>query len=114
MPDPFRQPARPPLHSLTTKIIVFVFLSTLITALLLSWISIQATTAYLGEGIERRYPLALERVAERLQHQLELHSHAQTGLATIDPDTLEPIPGHPSAIGNPYLFTGRRYDPETG
>jgi len=97
MPDPFRQPARPPLHSLTTKIIVFVFLSTLITALLLSWISIQATTAYLGEGIERRYPLALERVAERLQHQLELHSHAQTGLASIDPDTLVAL----LALGRP-------------
>ena len=31
----------------------------------------------------------------------------------IDPTTLAPIPGDPSTVGNPYLFTGRRYDPET-
>ncbi|MCP4592167.1 MAG: RHS repeat protein, partial [bacterium] len=31
----------------------------------------------------------------------------------IDPVTLAPIAGDPSPIGNPYLFTGRRYDPET-
>jgi len=88
MSDSHLQSARPPLHSLATKIIIYVFLSTLITALVVSWISIQATSAYLGEAIERRYPLALERVAERLQHQLDLHSDAQSGLASIDPDTL--------------------------
>jgi RHS repeat-associated protein len=32
----------------------------------------------------------------------------------IDPITLAPIPGDPSAIGNPYMFTGRRFDSETG
>ena len=31
----------------------------------------------------------------------------------VDPGTLAPIAGDPSAVGNPYLFTGRRYDPET-
>ena len=32
----------------------------------------------------------------------------------VDPTTLDPIEGDPSSIGNPYLFTGRRYDLETG
>lgn len=32
----------------------------------------------------------------------------------VDPVTLAPIAGDPSAVGNPYLFTGRRHDPETG
>jgi len=32
----------------------------------------------------------------------------------VDPTTLLPISGSPSAIGNPYHFNGRRYDPETG
>lgn len=32
----------------------------------------------------------------------------------VDPTTLNPIAGTPSGIGNPYLFTGRRLDPETG
>ncbi len=32
----------------------------------------------------------------------------------IDPTTLAPIVGSPSAIGNTYHFTGRRYDAETG
>jgi len=31
----------------------------------------------------------------------------------VDHTTLLPITGAPSAIGNPYYFTGRRYDPET-
>ena len=32
----------------------------------------------------------------------------------VDTATLAPLAGSPSAAGNPYLFTGRRYDPETG
>ncbi|MCO6438177.1 MAG: RHS repeat-associated core domain-containing protein [Phycisphaerae bacterium] len=32
----------------------------------------------------------------------------------VDPVTLLPVAGSPSSIGNPYLFTGRRYDAETG
>jgi RHS repeat-associated protein len=33
----------------------------------------------------------------------------------VDPtNPLVPIVGNPSVIGNPYLFTGRRYDAETG
>ncbi len=32
----------------------------------------------------------------------------------VDPTTLVPIIGSPSVIGNPYFFTGRNYDAETG
>lgn len=34
--------------------------------------------------------------------------------APLDAATLAPIPGNPSSVGNPYLFTCRRFDPETG
>ena len=40
-------PPDAPLDSLATKIILFVFLSTFATALVVSWISIQSTHAYL-------------------------------------------------------------------
>ncbi len=43
---------------------------------------------------------------------VERYEYADYG-QPIDPTTLAPIPGDPSAVGNPYLFTGRRYDPET-
>lgn len=32
----------------------------------------------------------------------------------LDVSTLDPVVGNPSSIGNPYLFQGRRHDPETG
>jgi len=32
----------------------------------------------------------------------------------LNPITLAPIAGNPSAVGNPHLFNGHRYDPESG
>ncbi len=43
----------------------------------------------------------------------ERYEYADYG-QPIDPTTLAPIVGDPFAVGNPYLFTGRRYDAETG
>jgi diguanylate cyclase (GGDEF)-like protein len=83
MSDPQPQPSRPPLHSLATKIIVFVFLSTLATALILSWISIESTSQQLSEQIERRHPLALENVRLRIEHHLAEHAEPGTGLAGL-------------------------------
>jgi diguanylate cyclase (GGDEF)-like protein len=65
-----RDPARPG-TSLATKLVLFVFLTTFGTAALVSWISIQTTHTHLGRVVERIYPAALERAAERLEERLE-------------------------------------------
>ena len=44
---------------LATKLILFVFASTFITATVVSWISIQSTSGSLRSMIERLYPLSL-------------------------------------------------------
>ena len=61
MTQPDLEAARAPLASLSTKIIVFVFLSTLATALLVSWISIQSTYDHLSQALDVEYPAALRR-----------------------------------------------------
>jgi diguanylate cyclase (GGDEF)-like protein len=53
-----------PLNSLATKLILFVFVSTLATALAVSWISIQSTHDYLSQQIRRQYPAALTHAGE--------------------------------------------------
>ena len=62
---------RPPLNSLATKIILFVFLSTFATALAVSWISIQSTHSSLKGVIEHLYPLALDQAANRARPWLQ-------------------------------------------
>ena len=44
---------RPPLNSLATKIILFVFLSTFATALVVSSISIRSTYTHLRNGLDQ-------------------------------------------------------------
>jgi diguanylate cyclase (GGDEF)-like protein len=58
---------RPPLNSLATKIILFVFLSTFATALAVSALSIQSTHTHLRDLIERMYPAAVARTAARVE-----------------------------------------------
>jgi diguanylate cyclase (GGDEF)-like protein len=61
-----RLPDRPSLHSVSTKVISFVFVSIFTTAALVSWQSIQSTHATLREQIDARLPLILERVSADL------------------------------------------------
>ncbi|MDJ0864502.1 MAG: diguanylate cyclase [Myxococcota bacterium] len=88
---------RQPRDSLATKIIFFVFLSTLVTALGVSWIAVHSTYAFLRAQLEQRYPQVLERsatlvadwlddgslrvreVAERVDHLLAPESGAEAG-----------------------------------
>jgi diguanylate cyclase (GGDEF)-like protein len=58
MPDNHGRLHRQPLESLATQIILFVFLSTFATALVVSWISIQSTNAYLTGMIDQQIPAA--------------------------------------------------------
>jgi diguanylate cyclase (GGDEF)-like protein len=58
IPGPGR---RQPLDSLATKIILFVFVSTFATAMVVSWISIKSTHDYLSSRLDRQFPAALSR-----------------------------------------------------
>jgi diguanylate cyclase (GGDEF)-like protein len=67
---------------LASKLIVFVFASTFLTATIVSWISIQSTSGSLRTMIERLYPLSLDHAAQRLapwvtemRLQLEVAEH---------------------------------------
>ena len=55
-----------PLSSLATKIILFVFGSTLATALVVSWISLRSTHDSLRDTIARFYPVSLEQTARQV------------------------------------------------
>jgi diguanylate cyclase (GGDEF)-like protein len=65
MPEPGARSRSHPLSSLATKIILFVFGSTLLTALVVSWISLQSTQDSLRNTIEHFYPLSLEQTSRR-------------------------------------------------
>jgi diguanylate cyclase (GGDEF)-like protein len=60
------QLGRQPLNSISTRIIFFVFLSTFLTALVVSWISIHTIHQHLREGVEAHFPAVLDRRIERL------------------------------------------------
>ena len=55
-----------PWSGLASKLILFVFASTFITATIVSWISIQSTSGSLRGMIERLYPLSLDHAAQRI------------------------------------------------
>jgi diguanylate cyclase (GGDEF)-like protein len=106
VPDPAGgRPA--PWGGLASKLILFVFASTFITATIVSWISIQSTSGSLRSVIERLYPLSLDHAAQRIEPwvcqirlQLEYaahhrgagvsafaaHSNLLDGLAVYAPD----------------------------
>ena len=84
MPKPQPPQSRPPLNSLATKIILFVFLSTFATALVVSWISIRSTHAHLRNSLDRRYPAALARAAGHLDHWLERRGAASGELTELE------------------------------
>jgi len=67
MPEPFAAARRQPVNSLATKIIFFVFLSTFLTAFVVSWISIESTHRYLQQAIDQRFPALLQRSTSRVE-----------------------------------------------
>jgi diguanylate cyclase (GGDEF)-like protein len=94
-----------PWSGLASKLILFVFASTFITATIVSWISIQSASGSLRGVIDRLYPLSLDHAAQRIEPwicqvrlQLEYaarqrapdgavpHSASLDGLAVYAPD----------------------------
>lgn len=67
MSDPTLGLRRQPRDSLATKIIFFVFFSTFVTALVVSWISVQSTYAFLRTHLDAAYPQMLARAASRVE-----------------------------------------------
>ena len=72
---------RQPLSSFATQIIVFVFVATFATAMLLSWMSVHAIQTQIRAVVEHHYPLALARCGERLERRFEAGSAELTALA---------------------------------
>jgi diguanylate cyclase (GGDEF)-like protein len=84
MSDPQLPASRPPLNSLATKIILFVSVSTLATALVVSWIAIRSTHAHLRNSLDRHYPAALVRMAGQLDDWLERRGAASRELTELE------------------------------
>jgi len=66
MADPLFAEHRQPRDSLATKIIFFVFVSTFVTALVVSWISVHSTYSFLRAHLDHSYPTILARSAADL------------------------------------------------
>lgn len=81
MPDLHHHPPIQPGTRLATKIILFVFLSTFVSALVVSWISIQSTHAYLSRVIDRHYPVAIAHAGTHLSTWLVAAEDELAGLA---------------------------------
>jgi diguanylate cyclase (GGDEF)-like protein len=71
MAEPRARARSHPLSSLATKIILFVFGSTLATALVVSWISLRSTHDSLRDTIARFYPISLEQTARQVSTWLD-------------------------------------------
>jgi diguanylate cyclase (GGDEF)-like protein len=71
MSEPHPPLRRQPLNSVSTKIISLVFLSTLLTAMVVSWISIQSTYSYLRAEIDRGFPRLLGHSEIKLRSWIE-------------------------------------------
>jgi diguanylate cyclase (GGDEF)-like protein len=106
---------RPPLNSLATKIILFVFLSTFATAVAVSWISIQSTHESLRGMIDHLYPLAVEHTALRSTPWLRAAELEVRSLALrVDPgaashtlgETLDATVANSVFVSGVVLFSG--------
>ena len=71
MAETHRRRHRQPLDSLATKIILFVFVSTFATALVVSWVSIQSTHNYLSSRLDRQFPASLSRSRDEISAWFE-------------------------------------------
>jgi dephospho-CoA kinase len=90
-------PHRQSLDSVSTKLIFFVFCSTFVTAVAISWIAIQATWSAQGERVDQQLPATAARARDEVEAWLaarrdELLRLAQADAALAAP-SLESAPG---------------------
>jgi diguanylate cyclase (GGDEF)-like protein len=92
MAEPRSSTASRPATSLATKLVLFVFLTTFVTALLVSWTSIEATHSHLSRVVDQSYPAALERAVERLEERLARETAIPPEPALASLLAREPLP----------------------
>ncbi len=83
---------RQPRDSLATKIIFFVFFSTFVTALVVSWISVHSTYAFLRSHLDASYPMLAERGTQRLSAWVD-DGQGQLAHLARNPDLLRTSAG---------------------
>ncbi|MEB2346407.1 MAG: diguanylate cyclase [Deltaproteobacteria bacterium] len=81
MPDPWLADRRQPRDSLATKIIFFVFLSTFLTAVVVSWVAVHSSYSFLRSHLEHELPAALQAAGEALGHEQAELAHELARLA---------------------------------
>ncbi len=92
MAEPRSSAATRPATSLATKLVLFVFMTTFGTAVLVSWTSIEATHSHLTRVVDQTYPAALERAVERLEEHLLQDGTSPGDPAVSDLLAREPLP----------------------
>jgi diguanylate cyclase (GGDEF)-like protein len=72
MPDTWLAERRQPRDSLATRLIFFVFLSTFVTSLVVSWVSVHSTYSFLRRELEHGHPAFLRQREETLVRDVGL------------------------------------------
>lgn len=80
-----------PVHGLASRIILVVFSATLLTSLVVTWVSTQSLRTFLREKIDQKFPAILAGVAERLdiwygQRKLDIETFAGSAILTRNLD----------------------------
>ncbi len=86
---------RRPLQSLASRVIFFVFLATLLTSLVVTWVSTQSLHSFLSEKIDQKFPALLAAVAERLdiwygQRKLDVATFSRSAIVAANYAHLQP------------------------
>ena len=63
-----------PLRSLAGRIILLVFMATVVIALMVSWISVQSLDGFLREKVNQRFHLVARRISDELDHWYTLRT----------------------------------------
>ncbi len=106
MPEPLDVHPRQPQSTLATKIILFVFAATFVTALSVSITSIDAIHSQLRGFADRHYPVVAERAATELRRHLEAGRRELAALAGG--------PERPGSLPQSPFFAGYAWIDESG
>ena len=66
---------RNPLRSLAARITLLVFAATILSALSVSWVSLQSLDGFLRQKVDQRFPQVASRIVQELDHWYEKRAH---------------------------------------
>ncbi|MCR9094384.1 MAG: diguanylate cyclase [bacterium] len=66
---------RNPLRSLAARITLLVFAATILSALSVSWVSLQSLDGFLRQKVDQRFPHVANRIVQELDHWYEKRTH---------------------------------------